>query len=74
MTYAIAKRELAALGYGLSSWQRDCWKKQWRYCTRPIPVEGTIFGGGHNYFDNLAQVEKYIKQVKEVRSWQTDTL
>lgn len=63
-TFKQAKQELAALGYTLLSVPR---RSTVTYTTRPKGA------GTTNYFRNLDEVAEYIKRVKEIRSWQTDT-
>ena len=67
LTVRQAQAELNALGYSLIPWAINVQGEARPWCTRPHS------SGPINYFNNLTQVEKYIKQVKEVRSWQTDT-
>lgn len=56
---------LEKLGYRLDKRQTDAFGRKWEFRTSPI-----IGGGPTNYFHNLKDVDRYVKQVEQVREWQ----
>jgi hypothetical protein len=54
-------RSLHELGYSLYSGVKDVWGRTWKFGTLPDTP------GGHGHFDNLKQVDKYIKEVRNIR-------
>lgn len=66
-----ARQAVNALGYQLTRNQRDAFGRKRAYRTSPI---ATMNGGPTNYFDTAAQVERWAKQVQQVREWQSEIL
>lgn len=65
ITLLQARTRLAHLGYILTIQAIDSLKRKHNYSTSPNVSSGTT-----NYFHTLAQVEKYITDVEQVRNWQ----
>lgn len=59
---------LNVLGYVLFRNQKDAFGRKHRYRTSPNAGNG----GPTNYFDNVEQLERYVKRVEQVREWQAE--
>jgi hypothetical protein len=61
-------QRLKALGYRLvRNYYCPIRRRRMPYAVLPNNRTGSI-----NVFDTLAQVEKYVKDVEQIRSWQED--
>lgn len=66
MTLSEILKRLEKIGYALTFNQKNALGKKYRY--RTTPTAG--YGGPTNYFNDKAQLERYIVQVEQVRQWQ----
>ena len=65
---ALTKTPLAkSIGYSLHMWQRDYKGKLHRYRTSPSDGSGPT-----NYFDSMADLMRYIRNVEQIREWQNN--
>lgn len=67
--YPERASRLKSLGYVLRRNQVDAWRRRWAYRTSPDHGTG---GGPINYFDSLADVDRYLGQVEWVRGIQSE--
>lgn len=65
MTLNEIRKDLLELGYQLQTNVKDFRRKSWRYGTTPI------YSGPTNYFNHKEQLQKYVKDVRQIRNWQT---
>ena len=66
-------RKLAKeLGYGIYCNVTDALRRKWKYKTAPI--SGVGGGGPTNYFNNLEEIETYLKRCEQIRSWQMEVM
>lgn len=59
------RNQLKKLGYGLTRHVKDAFGRKWLYKTFPIAS-----GGPTNYFNNITDIERYVRNVELIRSWQ----
>ena len=59
-------KEFSDLGYNLYGWGIDMYGNKRRYRTSPKNGSGAI-----GYFDNLSELNRYLKQIKQNRQMET---